>query len=118
MWLMKIKLPDEECPLVYTASDTAAQILYETFKSHWPDALYTVISYISGQDYVPHDGTKHPYWMTESGLVDDLHQPTWIDLKKAMKDDFQKQIEMEGWTQGHSSEPEDPPEDLKYLSFL
>ncbi|TXH13410.1 MAG: hypothetical protein E6R03_11360 [Hyphomicrobiaceae bacterium] len=76
MWIIRVQVPGEECPLVYTGSDMSSQVLFETFKARWPDALFTLESMLSGNHYVPHDGDSYPFWFLSSGLTN-RHHAKW-----------------------------------------
>lgn len=109
MWILKTQRYCDDDQLVYTGTDISIQVLFETFKTIWPDATFSLESMLTGVVIIPHSGNEYPYWFNREGLTSQYHNLVFVSKDEQKKHDFQRQVRLEGMSVGHSSRPETPP---------
>lgn len=111
MWILKTQRYCDDDQLVYTGTDISIQVLFETFKTIWPEATFSLESMLTGAMIVPHSGNEYPYWFNRDGLENQYHHLTFVSREDQKRMDFRSQVRTEGMSPGHSSKPEAPPEE-------
>lgn len=122
MWIFRVQIDRELLgvdlsgfPLIYTGSDTACQVLYELMRERFPDAMYSIESQATGGITLPHSGTGFPCWFTSDGLTHKWHTTRFLTQSQIDRLCYEIQQKHELTTDGHSSEVEEPPEDVELI---
>lgn len=115
MWTLKVLRKNEEIPLTYIGPDRSIQTLFELYKREFPDALYLLESITTGQTYFPHYGNGYPFWYLADGMENMQFYTQMASTKEQYRRDFELQKRYEPETDGHSSVPENPPDDYSQI---
>lgn len=122
MWILRVQIDGEFSgldltgfPLIYTGSDTACRVLFGVLKERFPGAMYALESLSDGSLTIPHKGEGFPYWFRAEGLTHKYHTMRFLTQSQIDRLCYEIQKRNEPPTEGHSSEVEEPPEDVQLI---